>query len=147
MGRYLSILAVLVSVCHVLQLEQTYLRLRLQESNCHQRHRQDITALLACVQTWRLKLSHTKMVTAVFYLNNQEVFNELKVYNSNRILLFFSTSTYLGIKLNRLLTFCHHLVALCKKLSLYIILLRQLVGSGWGADAKTLFTAVLFLVY
>ena len=41
------------------------------------------------------------------------------------------------------LTFLHHLVALRKKLSLRVTLLRQLVGSGWGAGAKTLCIATL----
>ena len=43
--------------------------------------------------------------------------------------------------------FRHHLVALRKKLSSRVTLLRQLVGSGWGAGAKTLHIATLSLVY
>ena len=43
--------------------------------------------------------------------------------------------------------FHHHLVALRKKLSLCITLLRRLMGSGWGAGAKTLRIATLSLVY
>ena len=38
-------------------------------------------------------------------------------------------------------------MALCKKLSSRITLLRRLVGSGWGAGAKTLRIATLSLVY
>ena len=34
-----------------------------------------------------------------------------------------------------------------KKLPSLVTLLRRLVGSGWGADAKTLCTAALLLVY
>ena len=51
------------------------------------------------------------------------------------------------LKLDRSLTFRHHLVALRKKLSSRVTLLRRLVGSGWGAGAKTLRTATLSLVY
>ena len=54
---------------------------------------------------------------------------------------------HLGVKLDRSLTFPHHLVALRKKLSSRVTLLRQLVGSGWGAGAKTLRVATLSLVY
>ena len=43
--------------------------------------------------------------------------------------------------------FRHHLVALCKKLSLHVTLLRRLVGLGWVAGAKTLCIATLSLVY
>ena len=55
--------------------------------------------------------------------------------------------SYLGVKLDRLFTFRYHLVALRKKLSSRVTLLRRLVGSGWGAGAKTLRIATLSLVY
>ena len=108
---------------------------------------QDMSTLSAYLQTWRLKLSHTKTVTAPFHLNNEEAKRELKVYNNDGLLPFCPTPTYLGVKLDRSLTFCHHLVALCKKLSSRVTLLRRLVGSGWGAGAKTLRIATLSLVY
>ena len=94
-----------------------------------------------------MKLSHTKTVTAAFHLNNRKAKPELKVYNKGRLLPFCPTPTYLGVKLDRLLTFRHHLVALRKKLSSRVTLLRRLVGSGWGAGAKTLRIATLSLVY
>ena len=76
---------------------------------------QDMSTLSAYLQTWRLKLSHTKMVMAAFHLNNREVKRELKVYNNGRLLPFCPTPTYLGVKLDRSLMFCYHLVALRKK--------------------------------
>ena len=94
-----------------------------------------------------MKLSHTKTVTAAFHLNNREAKRELKVYNNGRLLPFCPTPTYLGVKLDRSLTFRRHLVVLRKKLSSRITLLRRLVGSGWGAGAKTLRIATLSLVY
>ena len=106
-----------------------------------------MATLSAYLQTWRLKLSHTKMVTTAFHLNNRETKCEIKIYNNSRLLPFCPTPTYLGVKLDRLLTFRHHLVALCKKLSSHVTLLSQLVGSGWGAGAKTLHIATLSLVY
>ena len=51
------------------------------------------------------------------------------------------------MKLNRALTYCHHLQALRKKLSTRISLLRRLPGSGWSAGAKALCTAALSLIY
>ena len=106
---------------------------------------QDMSTLSTYLQTWRLKLSHTKTVTAAFHLKNRETKSELKVYNNGRILPFCSTPTYLGV--DRSLTFRHHLVALRKKLSSRVTLLRRLVGSGWGAGGKTLRIATLSLVY
>ena len=108
---------------------------------------QDMSTLSAYLQTWRLKLSHTKMVTVAFHLNNREAKRELKVYNNSTLLTFCPTPTYLGVKLDRLLTFHHHLVALRKRLSSHVTLPRRLVGSGWGAGAKTLRIATLSLVH
>ena len=68
----------------------------------------------AYLQTWRLKLSHTKTVTVAFYLNNREAKCELKVYNNDRRLPLCTILTYLEAKLDRLLTFRHHLVAMGK---------------------------------
>ena len=109
---------------------------------------QDMSTLSSYLQTWRLlKLSHTKTVMAPFHLNNREAKRELKVYNNGTLLPFCPTPTYLGVKLDRSLTFRHHLVALSKKLSSRVTLLKRLVGSGWGAGAKTLRIATLSLVY
>ena len=108
---------------------------------------QDMYTLSAYLQTWRLKLSHTKTVTATFHLNNREAKRELKVYNKGILLPFCPTPTYLGVKLDRSLTFRHHLMALRKKLSSRVTLLRRLVGSGWVAGAKTLRIATFSLVY
>ena len=56
---------------------------------------QDMSTLSAYLQTWRLKLSHTKTVTPAFHLNNREAKRELKVYNNSRLLPFCPTPTYL----------------------------------------------------
>ena len=108
---------------------------------------QDMSTLSAYLLTWRLKLSHTKTVTAAFHLNSREAKCEIKVYKNHRLLPFFPNPTYLGLKMDRSLTFRHHLVALRKKLFSLVTLLRRLVGSGWGAGAKTLRIAALSLVY
>ena len=95
-----------------------------------------------------MKLSHTKTVTAAFHLNNREAKRDLKVYNNDRLLPFRPIPTYLGVKLDRSLTFRHHLVvSLRKKLSSRVTLLRRLVCPGWGAATKTLRIATLSLVY
>ena len=91
--------------------------------------------------------AQSKTVTAAFHLNNREAKRELKVNKNRRRLPFCPTPTYLGVKLDRWLTFRHHLVVLRKKLSSCVTLLRRLVRSGWGAGAKTLRIATLSLVY
>ena len=104
---------------------------------------QDMTTLSEYLQTWRLKLNHTKTVTAAFHLHNREAKRELKVCNIGKTLPFYPVLIYLGVKLtNR-----PHLEALRKKLCARVSLLRRLVGTGWCASAKTLRTAALSLVY
>ena len=106
-----------------------------------------MTTLSAYLQTWWLKLSHAKTVTAAFHLHNREAKRELKVKNNGKILPFCPVPTNLGVKLDRALTYRHHLEALRKKLSTRVLLLRRLAGSGWGAGAKILRTAALSLIY
>ena len=86
-------------------------------------------------------------MTISFHFINREAKRELKVYNNDKLLPFCPTPTYLRVKLDRSLTFRHHLVTLHKKLSSRVTLLRQLIGSGWSAGAKTLHIAILSLVY
>ena len=90
---------------------------------------QGMSTLSAYFQTWNLNFSHSKMVTAAFHLNNREAKRELKVCNNDRLLPFCPIPTYLGVKLDRLLTFRHHLVALRKTLSSRVTLLWRLVGA------------------
>ena len=106
-----------------------------------------MTTISTYLQTWRLQLSHTKTVTSAFHPNNREAKRELNVYNNGKRLPFCPVPTYLGVKLDRPLTFCHHLEALRNKLTTRVALIRRLAGSGWGAGAKTLRTAALSLVY
>ena len=93
---------------------------------------EDMSTLSAYLQTWRLKLSHTKTVTAAFHLNNRETKRELKVYNNSRLLPFCPTPTYLGVKLYRSLTFRHHLVALRQKTILARHTAEATHGLGMG---------------
>ena len=106
-----------------------------------------MTTILTYLQTWRLQLSHTKTVTTAFHLNNRDTKRELNIYSKGKRLPFCPVPTYLGVKLDRSLTFRHHLEALCKKITMRVALMRRLAGSDWGAGAKTLRTAALSLVY
>ena len=91
---------------------------------------ENMTTLSAYLQTWQLKLNHAKTVTAAFHLHNREAKRELKVKNNSKILPFCPVPTYLGMKLDRALTYRHHLEASRKKLSTRVLLLRRLTGSG-----------------
>ena len=90
---------------------------------------QDMTALSAYLQAWRLKFSNTKTVMAAFHLNNREAKRELNVYNIGNLQPLCPVPMYLGVKLDRLLTFRHRLEALRKNLSTQAALLKRLAGS------------------
>ena len=107
---------------------------------------EDMTTLSAYLQTWRLKLSHAKTVTAAFHLHNREARRELKVKSNGKILPFCPVPTYLVVKLDKAVTYPHHLEALRKNYQ-RVSVLRQFAGSGWGAGAKTLRSAFLSLKY
>ena len=105
-----------------------------------------MASLSAYLRTWRLKLSHAKTVTAAFLLHNGEPDVSLKSTLMVNFCHFSSFKLPWG-KTGPITMFHHHLETLRKKLSNHVTLLRRLAGSEWGAGAKTLRIAALFLVY
>jgi len=78
--------------------------------------------------TWKLKLSITKTVSAVFHLNKKEAKRELKVNFNNETLPFCSEPKYIGVTLDRSFTYRRHLESPRKKLTSRVALLRRLAG-------------------
>ena len=76
---------------------------------------QNMTKISTYLQTWRLQLRRTKTVTTAFHLNNREAKRELNVYNNGKRLPLCPAPTCLGAKMDRSLTFRHHLEALREK--------------------------------
>ena len=107
----------------------------------------DLVTLAAYLQTWRLKLSWSKTVSAAFHLNNREAGYKLNVSLDGKCLPFTQIPTYLGVKLDRSLTYHRHLESLCGKLTSFVALMRWLARLGWGANEAVLRTAALALVY
>ena len=91
---------------------------------------QDIAALPLYLQKWKLKLSTTKTVTAALYLCNKEATHKLKVAAESSILPFSAEPTYLGVTLDRSLTYRSHLESLRKKITTRVGLFRCLAGSN-----------------
>ena len=78
------------------------------------------------------KAQHHEMVSAVFHLNNKEAKCELKVNFNNETLPFCSDPKYLGVTLDRSVTYHRQLESLRKKLISRVAILRRLAGSGWS---------------
>ena len=106
-----------------------------------------MSILSSWLRRWRLKLSEAKTVSSTFHLNNREAKRELNVNISGRRLTCHRTPTYLGVKLDRTLTYREHLTALRGKAMVRTALIRRLAGTSWGASTPTLRTSTLALVY
>ena len=57
------------------------------------------------------------------------------------------TATYLGVKLDRTLSYRQHLAGLGDKVMVRSALIRKLVGTGWESSPSTLRTSAQALVY
>ena len=82
---------------------------------------------LVYLLTWKLKLSTTKTMSAAFHLN-KEAKRETKIKYNNETLPFCSDPKYLGVTLDRSLTYRRHLESPHKKLTSRVALLRLLAG-------------------
>ena len=72
--------------------------------------RQDMTTISWYPQKGKFKLSTAKAVSAALHVNNKEVRRELFITVEGRALSYSAEPMYLGIKLNKVLTFRRHLV-------------------------------------
>ena len=92
----------------------------------------DMASVCEYLQTWKLKLGTTKTVAAAFHLRNKAAERELKVNFNKETLPFCSKPKYLGVTLDRPLTYRRHLHSLHKRLTSCVTLLRRLAVSRLG---------------
>ena len=88
---------------HMLTTEQSCM---VMEIGWQWKGHKDMATLGEYLQTWKLKLSTTITVSAVFHLNNKETKCELKVNFNSETLPFCSEPKYLGVTLDRSLMYC-----------------------------------------
>ncbi|XP_037051003.1 uncharacterized protein LOC119084960 [Bradysia coprophila] len=87
---------------------------------------------------WRLKTNVSKTVSCVFHLNNQQATRQLKLRMNGRKIKHEKHPKYLGVILDRSLTYRPHLVDSANRLKPRIHLVQKLAGSNWGCSGKTL---------
>ena len=107
----------------------------------------DMNILSSYLTNWRLKLSVAKTISSAFHLNNREASNELNITVDNNRLQFQAAPMYLGVKLDRTLTFRQHLQNLSAKTSVRVALMRRLSDTTWGALTRTLRTSTQALIF
>jgi len=99
------------------------------------------------VNSWKLKLSAAKTVSAVFHLKNIEGKLELKVNHGNETLHLCSKPKYLRVTLDRTIKYRRHLQSLRKKLTSHIALLRLLSWFSLGCWSNNFANSHLTLVH
>ena len=95
----------------------------------------------------RLQLSKEKNVYALYHLNTRDMGRRLNISVDGKATEFEPNPKYLGIKLDRSLTFKPHLTSVQQKVLSRCALLNRLAGTGWCASVSTLSTSSLALVY
>ncbi|KAJ3598698.1 hypothetical protein NHX12_002200 [Muraenolepis orangiensis] len=108
---------------------------------------EDMGTLVAYLRRWRLQLSVGKSVAAAYHLSTREARRELEVHVDNKCLEVQQAPKYLGVRLDRTLSFKQHLEEVKAKVTSRVALIRRLAGTTWGASAKTLRISTQALVF
>lgn len=108
---------------------------------------EDLTALRKYFNDWRLIPNMAKTEVSCFHLNNKQAHMEPEVYFGNSLLRFNPHPKYLGVTMDRTLCFKKHLENTAAKINTRNNIIHKLCGTTWGANATTLRTSALSLVY
>ena len=88
-----------------------------------------------------------KTQVCAFHLNNRKANRKLNIKWNGNTLENNAFPVYLGVTLDRTLSFSQHIKKVKGKVATRNSLLRKLANSRWGADPKTLRTTALALCY
>ena len=92
-------------------------------------------------------MNTTKTVSTVFLLENHHANQALKIQIGNKQLPPEPIPKYLGVTLNRTLTYEKHIEKVAQKLNTRNSILKKLTETNWGAHQTTLRTSALALCY
>jgi len=96
---------------------------------------------------WRLQPSANKTVSSVFHLLNAKADHELNIFLQGQRIKHDLNPVYLGVTLDRSLTYHQHLKKTAAKVGTRNNLLSKLAGTSWGASVQTLKTTALAQCY
>ena len=94
-----------------------------------------------------LNANPNKTQVCAFHLNNHQANTKLNINWNGQLLKYDEHPVYLGVTLDRTLSFSQHAMNVKAKVAARNSLLRKLANSNWGADPKTLRTTALALSY
>ena len=98
-------------------------------------------------KNWRLSLNPSKTEVSCFHLDNHQKKKTLNITLNNKTLKHNFNPTYLGVTLDTSLLYREHLEKMKQKLKTRNNIIYKLAGTTWGANANTLRTSALALVY
>ena len=98
-------------------------------------------------ERWSLNANPSKTQVCAFHLKNREASRELRIQWYDKELEYHRNPVYLGVTLDRTLTFSAHINKLRGKIGSRNNLIKKLATSKWGADPRTLRSSVLALCY
>jgi len=107
----------------------------------------DLGKVSEYLQKWCLIPSTTKTVSCVFHLHNAQASRELNIFLNGMRIMHDPKPVYLGVTLDRTLTYHDHLKKTAAKVNTRNNVLAKLAGSTWGANASTLRSSALALCY
>lgn len=107
----------------------------------------DLASLGEYFRKWRLQPSTTKTEVSCFHLNNKMANRELSIPFEGHLLRHNMTPKYLGVTLDRTLSFNKHLSQSAAKINTRNNIIHKLCGTTWGSSASTLRSSALGLVY
>lgn len=108
---------------------------------------EDLEAMGSYFRKWRLQPNASKTEVTCFHLNNKMAERKLNVYFENTLLTHNKNPRYLGVTLDRTLSFNVHISKTVEKLKTRNNIIQKLCGSTWGASASTLRSSAMGLVY
>lgn len=107
----------------------------------------DLEILNGYFKKWGLQPNPNKTEVSTFHLNNREADLQLNIQFEGIRLKHNKYPKYLGVTLDRTLTFKQHLNNVASKVKTRSNLIQKLANSSWGATAENLRISALALVY
>ena len=107
----------------------------------------DIRHLNEYFDYWKLRLNAKKTVATCFHLDNKQAARKLKVTLAGDVLVHDFALKYLGVTLDRSLTYRKHTDNVRDEVKSRCNIISKLAGTDWGAPAPVLRTSAIALIY
>ena len=96
----------------------------------------DVAAIADFCKKWRLTPSVTKTVSSIFHLDNKQARNQINIDMNGKRVAHDPYPVYLGVTLDRSLTFKHHATKTAAKIKTRNNLLAKLAGTTWEPASR-----------